>query len=533
MSTRRASQLTIGYSSVWKRQSAWDVPLGNADVDRAFPATSRNYLDTDETVEDVYDCTNEDFLFEIVTAQFARLNIDFDVDPDVLAGVAAFAYGVAAAPTGGSNEVQTETITATGGTRRLSVQVGANAQTTTDIPFNAGASDIQTALEVLSNVAPSDIIVSEAGNVNEVQTETVTATGGTRTLTFKGQTTTALAFDALAATIQTALEALSNVEPGDITVAGTGPYTYTFGGQYANSDVPLIVVGTGSLTGGTSSIVETTPGAVGTRVYTFSGTNFQKQDVAAIAINTFGLTGGSSTIAETTPGVGLTHAISRLTGYTLPLMTFYIGFRGSDKQPLIFKNVVVDQFRVRSASREKVTCSVQLIGSADLQYAVGYTMPDCTDILPLRFGDCFVSVGGTDYVASNAAREFEYYFQNDVTPKFDGSGIYSTRHERADKRPSGMNLFLLGEPGDTLYNLAKARTTLPVYIQCGPAGRHIKFNAPQAIVKLAPTSIRFGQDPPESEMAIVARPKKVSGDATTPTTVEAVISTQATLLTSA
>lgn len=117
MSQRRASSLAIAYSPVWKKQSAWDVPLVGSDLTRAFPATSRNYLDLDQTTEDIDDCTGEDFLFELLLGQFARLNVDFDLDPDVFAGLVAFAYGVAAAPSGGTDEVQTETVTATGGTR--------------------------------------------------------------------------------------------------------------------------------------------------------------------------------------------------------------------------------------------------------------------------------------------------------------------------------------------------------------------------------------------------------------------------------
>lgn len=49
------------------------------------------------------------------------------------------------------------------------------------------------------------------------------ATAGTYTLTFMGQTTTALAFDATFAQIQTALENLSNIVPGEILV-GPGIY---------------------------------------------------------------------------------------------------------------------------------------------------------------------------------------------------------------------------------------------------------------------------------------------------------------------
>lgn len=99
----------------------------------------------------------------------------------------------------------------------------------------------------------------------EVQTETVTASGGTRTLGVTDvngnlQVTAAIAYNANAATIQAALEALSNVAPGDIVVSGAGPYVYTFGGQFVDRDIPLIIVGTGSLTGGTSTMAETTSG---------------------------------------------------------------------------------------------------------------------------------------------------------------------------------------------------------------------------------------------------------------------------------
>lgn len=541
MTQRRASQLTISFCPSWKKQSAFDVPLDGADLTKAFPATSRNYLDLDETTEDILDCTGEDLLIELLTGKFARLNIDCDFDPDVLSGMFAFAYGVAGAPSGGTSEVQTETNTATGGSRFLTVQTGANAQTTTAIPFNANAAAIQAALTALSNVASGDIVVAHTGgsNVNEVQTETVTATGGTRTLrvtnpvTGVTRTTAAIAYNANAAAIQAALEALDNVDPSDIVVTSTGPYVYTFSGvNYAGADIALIVVNGAALTGGTSTMVETTVGSSsGTFTYTFAQA-FQKQDVQMITAGG-SLTGGTSTFVETTPGVGLTHAISRLVAYTLPMMTLYIGFRGSTQQPVIFKNVVVNTIRVRAATRAKVSCSIELIGSGDLQYATAFTTPDCYDPLPLRFGDCQMNIGGVDYIALFQGREFEYYFQNNVNPKFDGPGIYSTRHERADQRPSQFSFWVLGEPGDSLFEAAKARTILPAFIQCGPDGRHLKFIAPSAIIKSATSGIRFGGDPSESEMAVIGRPKKVSGDSTTPTNIEAVIGQTATLLTSA
>lgn len=92
-----------------------------------------------------------------------------------------------------------------------------------------------------------------------VQTMTKTATGGTYTLTFDGQTTAALAHGANAAAIQAALEALSNIAPGDVTVAGVGPFTFTFEntGAYANKNVPMIEIDTTLLTGGTATMAAT------------------------------------------------------------------------------------------------------------------------------------------------------------------------------------------------------------------------------------------------------------------------------------
>lgn len=107
---------------------------------------------------------------------------------------------------------------------------------------------------------------------NEVQTATITGgpTGGTFMLTFNGQTTAAIAYNATAAQVQTALENLSNVNPGDIVVTGNagGPYTLTFGGQYLGDNVASITA-TASFTGGTSpGVTMATTAAGGTATAT-------------------------------------------------------------------------------------------------------------------------------------------------------------------------------------------------------------------------------------------------------------------------
>lgn len=108
--------------------------------------------------------------------------------------------------------------------------------------------------------------VTMTTNTAEVQTITSTASGGTMTIMIGGQTTGTIAFNASSGAIQSALEALSNVAPGDITVTGgvlgTNPVvlTYPINGAFPGNQ-PNATLNTGSLTGGTATIVQTTQGA--------------------------------------------------------------------------------------------------------------------------------------------------------------------------------------------------------------------------------------------------------------------------------
>lgn len=94
---------------------------------------------------------------------------------------------------------------------------------------------------------------------SEVQTVTINGgpTGGTFTLTYAGQTTAGIAYNAAASAVQSALAALSNVGTGNVTVSGSagGPYTVTFGGALADQNVPQMTANASSLTGGTSPSV--------------------------------------------------------------------------------------------------------------------------------------------------------------------------------------------------------------------------------------------------------------------------------------
>lgn len=84
------------------------------------------------------------------------------------------------------------------------------------------------------------------------------ATGGTFTLTFNSQTTAAIAYNATAAAIQAALEALNNVRPGDVAVQGSN---FTFEFAFFKTVSGFSATGT-SLTGSTPTATVTTSAAV-------------------------------------------------------------------------------------------------------------------------------------------------------------------------------------------------------------------------------------------------------------------------------
>jgi hypothetical protein len=103
-----------------------------------------------------------------------------------------------------------------------------------------------------------------ADGANEVQTVTITGspTGGTFTLTYDGQTTATIAYNATAATVQSRLIALSTLEEGNVSVTGSagGPYTVTFTG---GKDVTALTASGAGLTGGSSPAVTVATATVG------------------------------------------------------------------------------------------------------------------------------------------------------------------------------------------------------------------------------------------------------------------------------
>ena len=112
--------------------------------------------------------------------------------------------------------------------------------------------------QMISVILQSDMPLPVTGTV-----VSITATGGSFTLSYGGQTTSALNYSSgwpSTAAVKTALEGITNIGTGNVTVSGT-PANYTV---TLSSSVPVagsLKINTGSLTGGSGSVSPATGGA--------------------------------------------------------------------------------------------------------------------------------------------------------------------------------------------------------------------------------------------------------------------------------
>jgi len=119
--------------------------------------------------------------------------------------------------------------------------------------------------------SPSDnyLLTTYGYAADAVQTVTISGspTGGTFTLTFDGQTTGSIAYNAPAngtSSVESALAALSNIGSGNVAVTGGngGPYSVRFMGSLSGSIEPTMTAAS-SLTGGSSPSVSAVTSVVG------------------------------------------------------------------------------------------------------------------------------------------------------------------------------------------------------------------------------------------------------------------------------
>lgn len=224
-----------------------------------------------------------------------------------------------------TDEVQLVTIDGgpTGGTFTLTF----DGQTTAPIAFNASAGVVESALKALSNVGSRDVSV-DAEEVNEVQSVQLVGepTGGTFTLSFDGEETDPIDWDASAFQVATALRRLDSLAYWDINVKKPSgsyqPWRITFKGAYSGIDLQPLTADVSGLVGGVGINAEITTEVEGSRVYavTFRG-DLSGFDFPVMTANDSGLTGGVD------PGVSVATAVDGSRPY---LVTFTGNFSGLD-----------------------------------------------------------------------------------------------------------------------------------------------------------------------------------------------------------
>jgi hypothetical protein len=108
----------------------------------------------------------------------------------------------------------------------------------------------------VDNPSKVHVVATPAGNSEQTVTISGTGSGDTFTLTFEGETTSAIAFDAIATTVKAGLESLVSIGAGNVDVSGNagGPYTVEFKGAFAKREVSLL---TGVVTDGAITITKT------------------------------------------------------------------------------------------------------------------------------------------------------------------------------------------------------------------------------------------------------------------------------------
>lgn len=216
----------------------------------------------------------------------------------------------------GTNEVVTLTVDATSGNYTLTF----GGQTTANIAYNATAAAVQAALVAISTLSS-----------NAIQTLTLngTPTGGYFQIAFRGKMSNQIAYDAAAATVQTELENICGT--GNVTVTGSagGPYTITFGGLLAGLPIPALeawdknlVPTTATATfavvvlgGGGGEGVAVTGNAGGPYTITFQGA-FGDTNVGAITADSTGLAGNTHTASLSVGTAGVAGVQRKMKAWT-------------------------------------------------------------------------------------------------------------------------------------------------------------------------------------------------------------------------
>jgi hypothetical protein len=310
---------------------------------------------------------------------------------------------------------------------------------------------------------------------NEVQTITIDATGGTFPVAlnnFEGKsgTTGQVAWNISAANLQAALEALDPIGEGNVTVGLVGlVYTITFIGDLAKANIPTLSTAGAVLTGGA----------------------------------------GTATVATTTQGANKYHAATRSTDDQLPKTSIGCGYEGNATNPEKYRDLVTESVSFTTQRRKNVTAVVTLLGRFTPADMVGFTVPECENLPALKGRDCKIKVNG-QYLG-------EEFWQSTVTlnnntptgdDAFPNDDVEVGNLERGDKPTYPISMQILGSKGDTIGEICRLRSKVPVEFLLGKPGNRCSVILPNVQFKFASNPRVYVGERNRSAHAIDAVPHK-------------------------
>ncbi len=386
----------VAFSGAGGVQSDHNVPMDDADLD------TRDKCEI--SVEDVVarrvilDCENRYADDETTDTRLKRFTFTYAiVTAQILARWAAYFFGSATAPTGTpQNEVQTLTRTGTvsGGTFTITFALEGRTGVTAAIPWNATPAQIATALIK----QPSTI-----GNL---------------------------------------------IKAGDVTVTGdwTTGIVITFTNRLERADLPLVVIGNGSLTGG-----------------------------------------GTVTVAQTTAGANKFHEFANSTDDSKAEFSFALGYKTGNLATEKYYNAVCERFDPVLNRSGDVGLTVSVLANYEAEQVAGFSVPPCVNNPPMKTADCRIQIG-TEFKTLDI---FQQTMTNNdaVSVDADTFGFDSLdpeKHERGDQPQYSIAAQIFGapnDPDDALAVAVRSESNVAYTTHFGMPGDRFTLLAPNTRVK--------------------------------------------------
>ncbi len=100
MAVRRASSAAIAISPQGARQADFATATATAALTALLPDTAKSFYRKEQTREDVLDCSGQELYKRLLTGEIGDISIEFNASAKLVALLAAYEMGVAAAPVG-------------------------------------------------------------------------------------------------------------------------------------------------------------------------------------------------------------------------------------------------------------------------------------------------------------------------------------------------------------------------------------------------------------------------------------------------